>query len=118
MIFTTKTKIYSKAFIHHFYNNNPLKLPYKEYQTWLNDLPNQKKHFLILSLASVPTTLKATLIDQILKPYHLEKPEKKLLSFYTQKKNLLYCPTSSHTFAINTKKPTINKNGSLPVQKH
>ena len=92
MIFTTKTKIYSKAFIHHFYINNPLKLPYKEYQTWLNDLPNQKKHFLILSLASVPTTLKATLIDQILKPYHLEKPEKKLLSLLYSKKELTLLP--------------------------
>ncbi len=92
MIFTAKTKMYGKAFIHFFYKNNPLKLPYQEYQVWLKDLPDQKKQFLILSLASVPDTLKNTLIDQILKPYQFAKPEKKLLSLLYSKKELTLLP--------------------------
>ncbi len=92
MIFSSKTKMYGKAFIHFFYENNPHKLPYKQYQEWQKDLPEQKKQLLILSLASVPNNLKDELIDQILEPYQFEKPEKKLLILLYSKKELNLLP--------------------------
>jgi ATP synthase F1 delta subunit len=92
MIFTAKTKLYGKAFLNHFYKKNPLNLPYEKYQIWLKDLPDQKKQFLILSLASVPAALKTTVIDQLLEPYNLENAEKKLLSLLYSKKELTLLP--------------------------